>query len=232
VVADVNPARPSRQRERSSRTRHKILEAARERFAADGYVATTLDAVAGQAGVAVQTVKFVFHTKAALLLDVVRATAADDQARTTPEQPWFLEATSGQDAHRALALTVDFGTAIYERLAPLSAAIATAATLDEEVASQRARTVALRRGGMQRVIAALHDCGGLTPNLDVERATDVMFVLQSPEQFQAFTAACGWPVPQYKAWQYGTLCATLLASTTKAARLKASRDLSFASLVR
>ena len=232
VSANVNAPRPNRQRARSRRTREAILQAAFDRFAADGYVATALDAIASEAGVAVQTVKFVFHTKAELLLGVIASAAADDQARPTPEQPWFREATSTADGHRALALTVEFGTAIYERLAPIVAAITTAATLDEEVRAQRSKTVASRRRGMGWVIEAIHERGDLTPDLGVDAATDVMFVLQSPENLHAFTVTCGWPIDAYKAWQYQALCTLLLARTTRAARQKAANELSFATLVR
>ena len=231
VKPDVNPPRPNRQRTRSRRTREKIVHAALERFSADGYVATTLEAIAAQAGVAVQTVKFVFHTKAELLLEVIASAATDDQARPTLEQPWFLEATGAANGHRALALIVEFGTAIYERLAPLVAAIAAAATLDEEVAAQRTKTLAARRAGMARVIQALHRSGELTSDLDIDRATDVMFVLQSPENLHAFTATCGWPVHHYKAWEYKTLCTALLSRTSRAARLQSTNDLSYGAFV-
>jgi AcrR family transcriptional regulator len=231
VDDDVKDEPPNGQRARSLRTRQKIVEAAFERFAAEGYAAT-LDEIARRAGVAVQTVKFVFHTKAELLLEVIGSVAAGSNARPTDEQPWFVEAISGRNGHRALALTVEFGTAIYERLAPLSAAIATAATVDRDVADRRAKTIAARRAGLAKIVEALRRGGDLTADLDVTEATDVLFVLQSPENFHAFTAVSGWPVNRYKAWQYKTLCTALLARTTVASRRRESADLAFSELVR
>ena len=54
-------------RERSRATHWRIVEAAHRLFTIQGYASTTMGQVAEAAGVAVQTVYFVFHTKAALL---------------------------------------------------------------------------------------------------------------------------------------------------------------------
>lgn len=61
-------------KERSERTRRAIVQAATDEFRASGYHGTTMAAIARRAGVAVQTVYFVFHTKPLLL------TATIDQA--------------------------------------------------------------------------------------------------------------------------------------------------------
>ncbi|SFK72404.1 transcriptional regulator, TetR family [Streptosporangium canum] len=68
--------RPDKQAERSRRTREKVVEAARELFLAQGYGATNLQEVADRAGVAVQTVYFVFRNKRTLFKDVVDASIA------------------------------------------------------------------------------------------------------------------------------------------------------------
>ena len=59
-------------RERAKATRRRIAEAALVRFSGQGYAATTMDAIAGDAGVAVQTVYFTFHTKAELLIAALK----------------------------------------------------------------------------------------------------------------------------------------------------------------
>ena len=53
--------RPDKRAERSRRTREKIVVAARDLFVTQGYGATSLQQVADRAGVAVQTVYFVFR---------------------------------------------------------------------------------------------------------------------------------------------------------------------------
>src|ERR1700730_12204147 len=52
-------------------TRRRIRDAARRLFVERGYVATTIEAIAGEAGVAVPTVYLAFGTKRALLAELL-----------------------------------------------------------------------------------------------------------------------------------------------------------------
>src|SRR5918999_4915845 len=58
----------SRRREQAEVTRHEIASAARRLFALNGYAATTLAAIAAEAGVAEPTVYAVFGAKKGFLL--------------------------------------------------------------------------------------------------------------------------------------------------------------------
>lgn len=92
AVNNESPARrPTLREERAAVTRRRILEAARHRFFEHGYAATTLQAVATEAGVAVQTVYAVFGSKAAILAElralVVNLPEADDEARAAMAEP-------------------------------------------------------------------------------------------------------------------------------------------------
>jgi len=84
-AADGPKPRPTLRQERAAVTRRRILQAARLLFFRDGYAATTLRAVAAEAGVAVQTVYAVFGSKAAILAElralVVSLPEADDALR-------------------------------------------------------------------------------------------------------------------------------------------------------
>ena len=104
-----------------------MLDSARVLFISDGYAATTMDRIAGDAGVAVQTLYYTFRTKGQLLCEVVEVTAAGDRTpRPVAERAWaqeMLTATSGQ---RVLALAVEHGADIFVRAAPLWPAIAAA----------------------------------------------------------------------------------------------------------
>ena len=73
-AAIAAPHEPDGRRQRSLRTRARIVDAAARLFVDDGYVATTIEAVADAAGVAVQTVYYVFGTKRNLLAAVLDVT--------------------------------------------------------------------------------------------------------------------------------------------------------------
>src|SRR5215212_9319859 len=66
----VKPKRPydsPRRREQAAATRLEILEAAQRLFEEQGYAATTMAAIAAEAGVALKTVYVAFETKAGVL---------------------------------------------------------------------------------------------------------------------------------------------------------------------
>jgi AcrR family transcriptional regulator len=233
VVMDraVNPQvapREDGRRQRSAASRARILKSAALLFASDGYAATTMDMIAAEAGLAVQTVKYTYHTKARVLLEVIEMVAAAGDPLPVPQRAWFREATTADSPHRRLAVTVEYGTDIFVRLAPLTAAIATAATTDPEVRDARRATDAARRAGLAAIVTALQSQDHLNPRLTAQQALDVLVVQQSPQNLDAYTRQCGWTVPQWKAWQHHLLCRTLLRHTTTNDERRAIADLSYA----
>lgn len=120
--------RPDKRAERSRRTREKIIAAARDLFIAQGYGATSLQEVADRAGVAVQTVYFVFRNKRALFKDVVDTSiAGDTEPVATMERDWFRAACAEPTAAGQLRAHVQGVRAIQERVAPVIPLIAAAA---------------------------------------------------------------------------------------------------------
>src|SRR5215467_9175446 len=85
--------------EKSRRTRRRILQAAYELFVEQGYGATTLQGIAERAGVAVQTIYFVFGNKPSLLKELVDVTiAGDDEPIPTMRRDWFQDALAADTA--------------------------------------------------------------------------------------------------------------------------------------
>lgn len=211
-MADVNRARPGQtRRDRARATRRRMLSAAYELFGELGYVPTTMDAIAARAGVAVQTVKFTFHTKGQLLAELIAVTAAGpDEGTPVLDRAWVKDAEAAPDGKTVIALIVEHGSEIYRRLAPLSAAIETAASIDPDVAAHQRAIRDSRRRGMSHLIDVLAAKGALRHDLDRQDATDVLFVLQSPETYLAFVTHCGWTLDKWKNWQLQLLCDQLL----------------------
>src|SRR3954452_11409872 len=84
------------QRERSRQTRGKIVRAADEEFRAAGYQGATMAAIARRAGVAEQTVYFVFHTKAELLSTVIDAAVLGPEDPVAPEEAQWYQAMEAE----------------------------------------------------------------------------------------------------------------------------------------
>lgn len=214
-MKDVKALPHQTRRDRAAATRHKILDQAYQLFCAQGYTAVTMEAIAAAAAVAVQTVYYVFRTKAALLRAVIEAAAAGaPDPPPVAQRSWMQQALTAPDGHRALALTIEHGVDIYLRVAPLGPTIQAAVASDPDIAAYWRDVTLGRRTGMQHLIARLANRGQLRSGLTVERATDILFVLYSHETCLGLTRDAGWSVPDYKAWLYALLVHQLLGGTS------------------
>ncbi len=227
----VEPLRPRRERARA--TRRQIIEAALARFRDAGYAATTMEAIAIDAGVAVQTVYFTFHTKAELLLAALTVAGGDPDAPEDPvDRAWFGRVMAADSGARRLALIVELGNEIYVRVGSLMPALRAASSVDPTVDVAWQALVARRREGMGRVIEVFAQRGELRPDLDPALALDLLFGIHRSETYLAFTQECGWSLDRYKAWQFATLANALLpepiAEAALAAAAREVEDLSFA----
>ena len=203
-------------KERAARTRRAIVAAATDEFRASGYHGTTMAAIAKRAGVAVQTVYFVFHTKPLLL------TAAIDDAVMGPDEPtppqltaWWLEGTTTTDGRRALEVFVASVAVIEQRAAALDRVAKAAATTDPEVGDVIAHHESMREAGFREYLATFVERGFLREGLDLDEATDVLLTLVGSDIFIAFTEDRDWDVDRWIAWTTDTLAGRLLEPTKR-----------------
>jgi AcrR family transcriptional regulator len=186
----MKPVKTSVRRDRAAATRERILTAAYEQFATGGYHATTMPDVAAAAGVAVQTVYFVFHTKAILLEQAyARAVLGTDQIRPMDAE-WYRQARTDLDSGRSLATMLAGVLTIAARVAPLAATMETVD--DPDVRAVQADKEALRRHLHRDYVEHLQKSGALRKDLTVDAATDLFLGLASPALFQQMTVGLGW----------------------------------------
>jgi hypothetical protein len=136
------------------------------------------------------------------------------------------ELLSSDSAQRVLALAVEHGTDIYERVAPLWPAVHAAAAADPDVGRYWEGVTAGRRAGVGRIVARVAELGALRDGLNVDRAADLAFVLVGHDVYRGLVREAGWTAPAYKAWLFTTLVRQLLHRTRLAP--SAYADLSFA----
>src|SRR5438105_1666645 len=123
-----------RRREQAAATRRTILDAAHSLFERDGYAATTMEAIATEAGVALKTVYVAFETKSGLLRalwDVLLK--GDEDAAAVAERPWYLEVMQEPDPERKLRLNARNSRIVKTRIAGVLAVIRNAAPLDPDI---------------------------------------------------------------------------------------------------
>ena len=213
-MADVNSTRRyvSPLREQSARqTRQAILDAARELFIRQGYVATTIEQIAERAGVSRPTVFAAAGNKRAILKrlhDI--ALAGDDQPLPVAERSWYREALREPDPRRSLRLYARNVARVQERYADLHEVLQMAAAADDELAELWQTSEDERRTGAGYVIDALLGKGPLKPGLDRDSAVDLLWVFNASDIFRRLVRRRGWTSQRYEQWLADTFCDQLL----------------------
>lgn len=197
--------------QRAAHTRRTIIAAATEEFRSSGYHGTTMSAIAKRAGVAVQTVYFVFHTKPALLTAAIDSAVMGEVDPVAPEQTsWWQEGITTLDGRRAIELFITNVSDINMRAATLDRVAVAASTTDPEVVDLINHHEFLRIQGFRSYIDTLAARGLLRDGLDPAEATDVLLTLTGSDVFLNFTEERGWTVKRYVAWTTDTLSLLLL----------------------
>ncbi len=222
------PKAGSRRQESALATRRRILEAAYERVCELGYEATTMTAIAERAGVAVQTLYFTFHTKPAILSEVLHASVVgfdrwsptidrdvkvDHRSVARDKMPWLPPFESEPDPAKAIAIYVEGAAPIWARVGPLLASLG--AQRATEIEATLAESERLREEASSFLVAEIATKGrGLRPSLPRREAVDIFFVLTRAELYHDLTVGRGWPAARAQRWLAGLLAAQLLADSS------------------
>jgi AcrR family transcriptional regulator len=175
-----------------------MLTAAYDLFCADGFRATTMEAISERAGVAVQTVYFTFHTKDAMLQAVLDWAVMGDDALPPPRQPWYRAALEAPDPAVAIALIARGVTTIIRRTAPLVPVFQAAAA---DPAGETWRNAeALRLAAMRDLVDMLAHKSKLRTGVSRAHATDAWFVLLGPDLYRTLVIERGWSERQFEGW--------------------------------
>jgi AcrR family transcriptional regulator len=200
--------RSERRREQAEETRARVLVAARGLFVARGYDATTIAAVAEEAGVSAESVYAHFGTKRALLGELFRHAVRGGDERPVPEQRVPRELAAEADVRIQLRTFAADIVPRLERAAPLIAVLESASRSDPELDELLARLHADRRRNLMALVEALEANGPLL--LDRQQAADTVWALTSPELHQVLRRVGGWDADRYRTWLEESLHRLLL----------------------
>jgi AcrR family transcriptional regulator len=199
---------PARE-EQALATRRRIRAAAEELFVRDGYVATSMTAIARAAGVSRPTVFNVFGSKVELLREVgdVRL-AGDDEPVDVLSRPLGRAMLSATDPEEVLRLHARLGGELLERIAPILAVLTEAAATDADAAALLAVQEEGRLFGMGATVDRLVELGALRDSITPAQAQESLWMLSGLEPFQ-LAMRRGWSVEAYADW-YLTCARALL----------------------
>lgn len=224
MAKDVKPRRyeSSLRSEQALATRTRIVRSAAELFATQGYMQTSIEQIAARAGVARPTVYTAFTGKPALLKGAVDLMLAGDEAPVpVRERPWVQEVLHQRDQSVMLELQARNDRMINERVAPLFEALRNASATDGDIAELYTTLKQQRLTGARITVEALVALGPLRDDLNVDAATDVLWVLKDPALWTALVTNRGWSAERYQEWLGRTMQQSLLPSRSQ--RLKAGR---------
>ena len=210
------PRRYSRElrSEQTAVARRLILAAAGRLFVEKGYLGTTLAAVAGQAGVSVQTVYNVIGGKSVVLKAVYDVLlAGDDEPVAMSDRPAFRAMAQAPSGREMLERYAQLGRQLSERVLPLvTTLLAQAATGDPDLRAFADTIEGERAAGTAAVAEAISERFGLRDGLSAAEAADILWVLTAPDLTDRLVNRRGWSWDRTEQWIGSMMAEALLGA--------------------
>jgi AcrR family transcriptional regulator len=204
VAAEVKTPRTydSSLRTRQAADRRVTLAvAARDLFVERGYPATTMEAVATRAGVSLKTVYNAYATKAGLLRAVWDMSLKGDlDEAAVAERPWYTSVLAEPDPGRQLAMTAENSRIVKVRIGPMLRVIRDAAPVDGDLTALWELIQTDFWANQRVIVESLADKAALRDGLDVDRATDLLWMLNHPDVWLLLVDRRGWSPAEWEAW--------------------------------
>jgi AcrR family transcriptional regulator len=202
-----------RRQQQAAATRRTILEAAERLFLQDGYPATTMEAIAAEAGVSLKTAYLPFSTKSGLLRALWDLRLkSDDADAPVVQHEWFREVLEEPDPVRKLQLNARNSAAAKTRIGGLFRVIRGAAEIDADCGALWRLIQSDFYANQQMIVESIHRGGGLRRGLSVATGTDILWTLNHPDAWMLLAGQRGWSPRAYEAWLAQTSCAQLLGT--------------------
>jgi TetR/AcrR family transcriptional regulator, regulator of autoinduction and epiphytic fitness len=188
-------------------TRERIAVAARSLFRKRGFLATTIEAIAKEAGVAEPTVYASYGSKRAILEEIRRIWIRESGVVELSAQ-----ALGNADLVRRVELGARMTRQQLERGYDVIAVYQDAARADPAMTKVWAKVLRQRDQQLTRFIASLEP--GLAPGVDVKTALDLFLALGRPEVYRELVVDRGWSASRYEQWLATSLKQQLLGAGT------------------
>ncbi|HEY6411268.1 MAG TPA: helix-turn-helix domain-containing protein [Ktedonobacteraceae bacterium] len=186
-------------------TRALIVDAACELFLAQGYMATTIEAISAGAGVAVSTVYAVFRNKRGILQAI-----RERWHQESGQRDIYREAMEQQDSKRRLELAAYATRRQWETGGAMMAIYQAAAAADPDAAAELSSALQRRHAFLTHFIDDMSE--QLRPDLSPPRAVALFSTLTQPTIYQELVGEAGWSPEEYEVWLAETLQQQLLSS--------------------
>src|SRR3954454_6401862 len=191
-------------------SRREILEAAHRLFLEQGYVATSVPAIAAAAGVAVQTIYNTVGSKREVLGGVLELAVRGPEVPATPSEGVGERIRAAADPDAIVKLLVDWLADAHARSAAISVAIREAAAVDSEAAELEQTLADARFTGYREAARELARSGGLRAGVTQDQAAATIWSLGHPDTYRYLSGRRGWSARRYRGWLTDHLSAALM----------------------
>jgi len=211
-LANVNPKRrynSSGRQAQARRNRQAILDAAQRQFLEGGYAATTIAAIAAEAGVSVETIYKAFGGKPGLVgaiyergltgREPVPAFERADAMRERETDPRTIMRNWG-------ALTSEVSSAV----SPIVRLVRLAAASDPDMAALLNASNDNREERARHHARFLKQRGYLREGVTLAEATDLLWTCTSDELYDLLVGQRGWSLPRFARFLADFMIAALL----------------------
>ena len=186
-------------------TRELIVDAACELFLAQGYMATTIEAISARAGVAVSTIYAVFRNKRGILQAI-----RERWHQESGQRDIYRQAMEQQDPKRRLELAANATRRQWETGGAMMAIYEAAAAADPDAAAELSTALQGRRTFLTQFIGEMYE--QLRSDLSPARAAALFYTLTQPTIYQDLVGGDGWSPEEYEVWLAETLQQQLLSA--------------------
>lgn len=209
------PARRTRRADKAEETRQRILQAAADLFAAQGYAATTIGAIADRADVAVETVYSRFGSKLTLLREILEVAIVGNTAGgDILDLPEIAAVRAETDQRAQLARLAHLSRGILERSALGHRILRTSVAADPAVSAFAADDRKRRHRVQSAYVTMLLANGPLRDQMTAAQAAATYGALANPDTYVSLTQDFGWTAEQYEQWLRHSLTLLLLPDDT------------------
>ncbi len=172
-----------------------------------------MDAVAVRASVSLKTVYNAYASKSGLLRAVWDMSLKGDlDDAPVAERPWYTALMSEPDPQRQLAMTAEASRVVKTRIGSMLKVIRDAAPVDEDLAALWELIQTDFWANQRAIIESLAAKGALRPGLDIEHATDLLWMLNHPDIWLLLVDRRGWSPMEWETWFAEACRHQLLAS--------------------
>lgn len=196
-------------RERARLSHDRVVDAAEQRFLRDGYAATTIGAIAADAGVSVDTVYKTFGGKPGLISAILSRGLLGGGSEPIGERSIALQ-RSASDPRMIIRGWGELLIQVAPRTVPVELLLRDASATDPELQELQRDAELGRLRAMTANARRLHDAGHLRTDVTVEQAADILWAYSSPELFELLVLRRGMPLADYSRFISDAMIAALL----------------------